>query len=275
MATLLAAFARQRPGFEFVDVGANIGLYSAICAVMFAPSRVVAFEPTPDVAAIARRVLKHNGISSAVGRVEQCALGDRPGTVPLYLSAVSDSSNSLVAGFRESVGVIDVQVTTFDDYTRETGSRPDIVKIDTEMYEPAVIRGGRTMIQHFRPWLVVEVLNRRGSDHGAELTAAIDGLGYTYYRLSRVSDWGARPTIAGEPASNETDWLLTPEPLDDGFGAEVRSWLDRLADCTEDRNPPLSLLPVARHVLRHHGVRGLAARSVGYLRKRLPGHQPG
>ncbi len=140
MATLLAAFQRQRPGFHFVDVGANMGLYSAICAVMFEPGRVVAFEPTPDVAEVARRVLAANGIS--VERRTSRAVRPRrtSGTVPLYLSAVSDSSNSLVAGFKQSVGSIDVAVTTLDDYVAATGTTPDIVKIDTETFEPAVIR---------------------------------------------------------------------------------------------------------------------------------------
>ena len=67
MAALLAAFQRQPPGFHFVDVGANMGLYSAICAVMFEPGRVVAFEPTPEVAEMARRVLAANGIARTSG----------------------------------------------------------------------------------------------------------------------------------------------------------------------------------------------------------------
>ena len=48
--------------------------------------------------------------------------------------------------------------------------------------------------------------------------AAMAGLGYSYYRLSQTSDWRPRPNIAGEPGSTESDWLLTPHPLDDGFG---------------------------------------------------------
>ncbi len=158
MATLLAAFQRQRPGFQFVDVGANMGLYSAICAVMFDPGRVVAFEPTPDVAEVARRVLAANQVSTDIGWVEQCALGEHPGTVPLYLSAVSDSSNSLVAGFKQSVGSIDVTVTTLDDYVDATGTVPAIVKIDTETFEPAVINGARATLRTLPP-----VAGRRGA----------------------------------------------------------------------------------------------------------------
>ena len=81
---------------------------------------------------------------------------------------------------------------------------------------------------------------------------------------------GARTrTIAGEPGSKETDWLLTPEPIDDGFAADVRQWLDRLATCTADRNPRLPVVSVARHVLRRYGVRGFSRRTFGYLRERL------
>ena len=273
MATLLAAFQRQQPGFQFVDVGANMGLYSAICAVLFDPGRVVAFEPTPDVAEVARRVLAANQVSTEIGWVEQCALGEHPGTVPLYLSAVSDSSNSLVAGFKQSVGSIDVTVTTLDDYVEATGTVPAIVKIDTETFEPAVINGARATLQRFRPWLVVEVLHRRGHDHGVELSAAMDGLGYTYYRLAQTSDWRPRTTIAGEQGSKESDWLLTPEPIADGFGVDVRRWLDRLARCTADRNPRLPVMTVARYVLRRHGVRGFTRRGLWYVKEHLPGRR--
>jgi FkbM family methyltransferase len=270
MAALLAAFQRQPPGFHFVDVGANMGLYSAICAVMFEPGRVVAFEPTPAVAEVARRVLAANGIDIATARVEESALGERAGIVPLYLSAVSDSSNSLVAGFKQSTGSIDVAVRTLDDYVDATGTTPNIVKIDTETFEPAVLKGARATLQRFRPWLVVEVLHRRGHDHGVDVSAAMEGLGYSYYRLSQAAaGWSPQPTISGVPGTQETDWLLTPDPVDDGFVAEVRHWLDRLATCTADRNPRLPVVTVTRYVLRRHGFRGFSRRTLGYLRERL------
>ena len=97
-------------------------------------------------------------------------------------------------GFKRSVGTIDVTVTTLDDYVAANGTVPDIVKIDTETFEPAVINGAPSDAgTQFRPWLVVEVLHRRGHDHGVELSAAMEGLGYSYYRLSQASDWRAPP----------------------------------------------------------------------------------
>jgi FkbM family methyltransferase len=271
MATLLATFQRQRAGFTFFDVGANMALYSAMCGVMFDPGRVVAFEPTPDVADVARRVLVANGIADDVGRVEQCALGETTGTALLHLSAISDSSNSLVSGFMKDVGSIDVDVRTLDGYVEATRERPDVVKIDTETFEPAVIRGARCTLQRHRPWLIVEVLHRKGHDHGADLSEAMKGLGYVYYRLTREPNWTPRSVISGVPGTKETDWLLSPEPIDSRFAADVRRWLDRVAMCTADRNPRLPLLWIATHVLRQRGMRGFAAAAGSYVRGSVAG----
>jgi FkbM family methyltransferase len=274
MAALLATFQRQRPGFCFFDVGANIGLYAAICAIVFDPGGVVAFEPTPDVAEVARRVLVANGVTHDIGRVEQCALGRKPGTALLHLSAISDSSNSLVPGFMPNVGTIDVEVRTLDDYVAATRRAPDVVKIDTETFEPAVIVGARSTLQEHRPWLIVEVLHRKGHDHGVELSEAMDGLGYFYYRLTRAPDWTRRSVISGVPGTKETDWLLSPEPIDTLFAADVRRWLDRLATCTADRNPRLPLLRIAPRVLRQRGVRGFTAAAGSYVRGAYRRHTP-
>jgi FkbM family methyltransferase len=271
MATLLATFQRQRRGFSFFDVGANIGLYAAMCAVMFEPGRVVGFEPTPEVADMARKILAANGVSREVAHLEQCALGESPGMALLHLSAISDSSNSLVPGFMQDVGTIEVEVRTLDDYVRATRIPPDVVKIDTETFEPAVISGARCTLEQHRPWLVVEALHRKGHDHGTELSEAMKGLGYVYYRLTREPDWTPRSVISGVPGTKEVDWLLSPVPIDDGFVADVQRWLDRVATCTADRNPRLQLLRIATHVLRQRGLRGFAAAANSYVRGRGTG----
>jgi FkbM family methyltransferase len=256
MSTLLTLFERQPSGFHFVDVGANMALYSAICGVMFRPGRVIAFEPAPSIAAIARRVLKANGIGPAVGWVERRALGQASGTATLYLGA-SDSSNSLVPGFTKSIGSIDVDLTTLDAYVEATTTTPHVIKIDTETFEPAVIAGARETLRRLRPWLVVEVLHRRGHDHGVELCGSMRGLGYSYYRITGESDWTARTRITGEPGSRETDWLLAPSPIDRNFAGDVRRWADSVARCTADRNPRLPVAGLAYRVLRSDGVPGL------------------
>ena len=90
MATLLTLFEQQAPGFSFYDVGANMGLYSLLCAALFDVQTVHAFEPTPSTAATARRIVRANNANVAVF---ECALGDENQMAELHLSDASDSSN--------------------------------------------------------------------------------------------------------------------------------------------------------------------------------------
>jgi hypothetical protein len=97
VATLLTLFEGQPPGFGFFDVGANMGLYALLCAKLFEPGVVTGFEPTPSTASVARKIVKANRLDIDV---VAAALSDENGEATLHLSPVSDSSNSLVEGFR-------------------------------------------------------------------------------------------------------------------------------------------------------------------------------
>ncbi len=55
------------------------------------------------------------------------------------------------------------------------------MKIDVETFEPAVLAGAAETIGRARPYIVIEVLNRRGHDHGIEITEAMTSFGYSYY----------------------------------------------------------------------------------------------
>jgi FkbM family methyltransferase len=230
-AALLALFDGANPGFVFFDVGANIGLYSWLCAALFEPAAVVAFEPSPETAATARAIVDRNGLSV---RVEQMAVGAEPGTATLHLSAVSDASNSLAEGFKPSVGTVAVPVTTLDTYVRGSGLVPSVIKIDVESLEPEVLKGARETLQSHRPALVVEILNRQGTDHGPLVAAAMEGLGYSGYRLGPEPRWEPGQRWSG--SDDHRDWLLLPSPVDGAFIGRFEDWRARLATCTPDRN---------------------------------------
>jgi len=232
MAAMMALFELEEPGFTFFDVGANVGLYTLLCAKFFPDSTIVAFEPAPDTARIARKLLRVNGVQA---RLEECALGAELGEAQLFLSAVSDASNSLVEGFKENVGTVTVQVDTLDRFAREAGLAPRVMKIDAESFEPQVIEGGRKLLAEHQPTLIVEVLNRRGHDHGVEMMQAMQGLGYHYYPCSVYSDWKPVTDISGDPG-RDRDWLLSPRLLPDDFVERVERWEVVLERCGADRN---------------------------------------
>lgn len=230
---LLTAFARQRPGFTFFDVGANVGIYSSLCSVLFEPATVVAFEPTPSTAAVTRQIAAANGLDVVV---EQTAVASAPGTATLQLSATSDASNSLREGFKRSVGTIDVPVTSIDRYVSETGTAPSVMKVDVESLEAEVVTGAAATIREHRPLLVVEVSYRSERDYGAELDQLMDEFDYCYYRLVESPTWKPREKIRSTPKSPHRDWLLAPQELDDGFVREYQVWAEALSRCTPALN---------------------------------------
>ena len=75
-----------------------------------------------------------------------------------------------------------VTCVTIDDLVTETGTeRVDVVKIDAEGSEDAVVRGARTTLQQHRPFIFCEVLDRR--DLGPALTDELAHHDYCFFRL--------------------------------------------------------------------------------------------
>lgn len=239
MAAILAQLEAAGPGFRFVDVGANIGLYSLLAAAMFEPEEVIAFEPTPDIATVARQLVAANGLSIDL---QEAAISDRAGTAALHLANLTDVSNSLVEGFKASDESVDIPTLRLDDVASTWDRRPTIVKIDVEGHEAAALAGGRATIERLRPTLFVEVLNRKAGRLAQEIAERVDGLGYSCYRLDDVPEWTPVERVEVTPEGHR-DWMLTPAPLGDDFPARWQSWRDRLAECTPDRN---SRVPVIR-----------------------------
>ena len=252
VAALATVLDAQQPGFTFYDVGANVGIYSALCASLFEPGAVLAFEPTPRTAEIARTIVQRNDLAV---EVVQAAVGERAGRADLYLSATSDASNSLVHGFKQDVGAVSVDVVSIDELVAAGHPAPDVIKMDVETFEPDVLRGARRTIEAHRPVLIVEVLHRRGHDHGPSIEHELRGLGYHYYRLGTAPGWKRRPHITGKRRTSDRDYLLLPGPLPPGFVEQYDWWREAVATCTPDRNDRLPVRVTIASLAAQHGWR--------------------
>ncbi len=101
-----------------IDVGANQGFYAFALAEV--ADRVLAFEPNPDYALFAKRVLR--------GRAEvfELALSDRPGRGTFHVPLDADGTALHLAGslkrthaqFRNN-RTYDVEVRTLDDFGQD------------------------------------------------------------------------------------------------------------------------------------------------------------
>ncbi len=188
----LAAFLR--PDDIFVDVGANIGLFTVIAAHRVGPGgHVFAFEPSPR----AFERLRENVGLNGTGNVScfPLALSDRSGTTTLQVSLQGyDAWNSLarpIAG--EAFAAQRVPCASWDEFAREHRliGRVAMMKIDVEGWESRVLEGGRQSLrQPDAPVLQVEftdAVSQAAGSSCARVYRMLEELGYQMFVFNGFS----------------------------------------------------------------------------------------
>lgn len=178
------------------DVGANCGIFSALCARRFPTATVHAFEPSPAL----QPVLAHNCSASNIS-IHQVAVGEDTQPVTLYINPDSQQTNSLalaaVQPFARSVETETVQCVTLDGFIPQHGP-PDVLKIDVQGYEGAVIRGAQTVLPSVR-YLFIE-------------SSWLDPAGQLQV-LPAAAHYGFTDVAVVNPVHAGADLLLTRQPL--------------------------------------------------------------
>lgn len=145
---------RLRPGATYWDVGSHVGFMVAVASRLVGPTgTVVAFEPSPENVRRLRQTIELNDLRNVT--VRDVALSDRVGQAQFFLSD-SSSMGSLVSG-SSPAGTVPVRTNTIDEELRSVPI-PDLVKIDVEGWENAVLAGATRLLEGHRPVLIVEVL---------------------------------------------------------------------------------------------------------------------
>lgn len=224
MATALFLLQEVVSHRNFFDIGANIGVYSFFLASVLEAEELAihAFEPTPNLASIARQIAEDNCLSY---QVEELAMGSSCGSAELHLSQKTDSSNSLLKGFRKSIKSITVALDTVDNYSQKVGFMPSVIKIDTEATEPDVLLGCSETIRKNRPWIICEVLAGRTE---SKLMEVMKPYGYHYYHINDSLSWMAQAKIYGDTTYQYRDWLFAPEPINQDFVHGVQQLVGKM-----------------------------------------------
>lgn len=142
----LAAKLASRP-LNVVDVGANQGETVEHFASKLAQARIWALEPHPST--FGQLVKRFDGNDRVT--VRNMALGDRNGTAKMYsytngainsLSPVAEGAASLIEGAIVSAPSVEVSITTLTTFCQsENIGHVDVLKLDTQGHEDAIIRG--------------------------------------------------------------------------------------------------------------------------------------
>ncbi|MFO7779148.1 MAG: FkbM family methyltransferase [Nitriliruptoraceae bacterium] len=203
-----------------LDVGANYGLYTLMFAAAIGPAgRVLSFEPLPGPHAFLARAVRWLGADNVT--VSDQALGDRRGVGEMSLprrrgipvhgrSFITDEADGLGpnAEFRAERR-LSVGLSTVDAVVRAAGlERVDLIKIDVEGYEPAVVRGAEWTLAHHRPTLLLEIERRHLLKFGVEPTALVASLARQGYEMAAL--WDGRWCRVDVVTAERRNYLFTP-----------------------------------------------------------------
>lgn len=142
-------------GGTVYDVGANVGFYTLLAARTVGPTgAVVAFEPNSDNGIGLRGNVEANGFDNVT--LVPRAVSSTSGAGVLDVSA--PFSSYVVEGSDEPDVSAHTLLITLDDFVEEHPElRPDLVKIDVEGHELAVLAGMNSVLITLRPKLIVEL----------------------------------------------------------------------------------------------------------------------
>jgi FkbM family methyltransferase len=178
-----------KSGGTFVDVGANVGLFSLLAARVTGPGgKVIAIEPAPVAAAALRATVSANGLEALV-QVEEVAAGAERGLGTLSVMPNCRLSTLLPAvlppGAQASTVV--TNVVPLDELLAETV--PDLVKISVGGWELKVLEGMQGLLAaHSEIVLVMEFDPAHIRSTGLSAAGWVDRMGSAGMRISEIDE---------------------------------------------------------------------------------------
>lgn len=210
---------------QVFDIGAHIGSFAVHVATLHPQARVACFEPSAQSAAYLRHNIARNGLGDRVG-VHQVALADSEGTALFDDNDGGSVHNGLIredarlvegSDARAARHAVEVPTTTFDSAVAAAPAPPQVVKMDCEGGEYALVyasspqswAGVQVVVMEYHPvegesW---EKLAAWFQDAGLDVvrhTSGKPGLG-TAWLVRRGADGFAPLSADGRPKHARRD----------------------------------------------------------------------
>jgi FkbM family methyltransferase len=208
---VFAGLLREASGLV-LDIGANTGIFTFLAVAASAGVRVCAFEPLETAHQLLHANIACNPEMASRITVEPLALSRMRGIVSIF-ETINDqglisTSSSLEQGHAMQVGSYirhEIPAETLDDWVEASSKEPiQLMKIDVEGHEHAVIEGGRRTIGRHRPIIIVEVLG------SADFNALDCFLAEDDYRDFALSPGGMRGSRSIRFHPDAWNHLLSP-----------------------------------------------------------------
>jgi FkbM family methyltransferase len=170
-----------KPGMTVIDVGANGGVYTFSAALKVgSEGRVLAVEPFSGCVNCLQNTCQINNLSWVT--VCAGAASDFDGTVKLRLHNASELNEIISTNDTSDVAFEEIPCFTLDTLMeKEQLTRVDILKIDAENHELAVLKGSGRLLSKYTPVIIYEnIAGSKGSNY--EVAKYLTQHGYELYR---------------------------------------------------------------------------------------------
>lgn len=189
----------------FWDVGANVGYFTLVAATALNHrGQIIAFEPGKNAYDRLTENIALNPWRNI--RAFPLAVTDREGEAVLHLAGdIADSSANLYQAAKIQAGCQVCRTVALDHFLQEENlSPPDLIKLDAEGAELAVLRGAQRLINDSPPLWLMEMEEKNLRAAGTSKAGVVEFLFGCGYRAAHLKKgrWYATPDPAGVKGRN-------------------------------------------------------------------------
>jgi FkbM family methyltransferase len=195
-----------RAGATAIDVGANIGYYTALFQLLAgSKGQVHSFEANPFTASLLAIAKADNGWQTV--RVNNLAVGAGEGTITVkamdLAETVADQTLNLGGWMlRESAGGgWTIELISLDKYVADAKlEKLHFLKIDVEGFELNVLEGADASIRKLKPYILMEMRTEDAADgpRCEQMLAFLTTRDFTCCRIMKRPFPHFRPVVAGD-----------------------------------------------------------------------------
>jgi FkbM family methyltransferase len=152
-----------KPGAVVIDAGSNIGNHALFYAIVCGAASVYCFEPQPKIFDLLQENIRLNRQEKII-TAYPFALGEQAAR-----ASASFQDDVVISGEKKQVNFGGLylkednegsfEVTTLDIVLLPLLHKLDYIKLDVQGFEDKVIRGGKQLIEKFRPSIQVECMD--------------------------------------------------------------------------------------------------------------------
>jgi FkbM family methyltransferase len=175
-----------RPGYRFIDIGANVGAYSLFVAARAGrDARVLAVEPQPGVFAKLSTNIGLNPFGTI--KAVACAVADKAGDLTLFLDARNEGESSMRTLRSSAANAVKVPAVPLAQLLVSEGfAHVDAMKIDVEGAEDLILEPF-LVPAHAALWPRLLILEDSTSKWNIDLASLIERSGYRLIKRTRLN----------------------------------------------------------------------------------------